>query len=1246
MQNYKRLCALLIMLCLVVGMMPLGAIAAEDTETKIVKQQVLLGEDLTMRFYANISQQDRENGVMHIRVANRNVRYTLKDMTPNADGHYVFSVDLAAPEMTENITLTLEKEAVNGQLKIGGVWYVSKEDYTKIQIGDKVVDLKTGGECTPVVTEYLQATMPAYENSGVGATSSLVTIGEDKAWGGIVSQATMTAAEGISLIGSQKSVVIDSPINEGFFSESGPTYPLFAVNCGWRELNVATQDLLFYIELPEASSSIRLNSLCCNSWSVYPTGQGMQYQYLAADALQWQSGTVSNDNNRTLVLTPGFKGYVRLKVDTSINADTFPGSKILKVQEFSFQAEKFGGDYGSIKLGGVWFVSKEDFTHIQVDGGAVSKMTTAEDPNGRDYLLGMSPASEGAEVGQTSTLITIQEDKPWGGIASQATMQSTYGMTPLGEYRSTVIDSPICEGYFNPSSQTYPIMAVNCGWKELDIVNQDLMFYVELPAASSGLRINSFTCNSWSFWVAPAGMQYQYLPVQGAEWIDGTISADNNKNLVLPQGFKGYVRLKVNTAGNAAAFPAETLKIQDFSFQCDRFGGTPVLRTEYSVRNYAQYILNNNYTVETKNLVKQMLNYGAKAQQYFGYRLHKQANAGYEIETAATIADTAPEVIVQGRVDGISVYGCTVALQSKLAVRYYFYGSKDLSEYTFRVGGKEVVPVVKDGMFYVEDSGITPDRMDTLTTVTVSKDGQELSVQYSPMYYISRMYNKSTTSQTMKELLLAANGYFEAAKVFTGVAENESVNGKIALAPLYGNQDALLEYNPDRGWRLEAYVNAAGSVDNAARELVNALEYYKDYNPQLCQVYFYLNGFNDTLTIPQTGFDCIQKVFDTARARGIKLIVRFAYESDMEGTGEATDETMLAHIPQLKPILEKNVDVIHTVEAGFLGAWGEWHSYKLEHDELAILKAILDMVPDSLYVQVRYPRVKNLLIDAEPNHPDLQRIGYHDDSFFGWQYAKWNDGLNPGEVHWEQMRVESPYAPQGGEMFWGCQYNNWDPTTGEMAIRKYSAFHQTSFSLYHSFIEDGLVHWVKEIHKEDPDAGYYSIRDWQEQAVTTDWLDSQKIPYDPCWFQDENGQSLDRTAFEFVQDHLGYRLRALNLSMDGTLGCGEKLQVAVELKNTGFSAAFNMESGLAILDIKGNVVSTVAAGDPETWLPADLSTNAPLTHTVAADFVLPQATGTYQIAFYVRNSAGTGARLANDLPFVNGYTILQTIELR
>ena len=146
-----------------------------------------------------------------------------------------------------------------------------------------------------------------------------------------------------------------------------------------------------------------------------------------------------------------------------------------------------------------------------------------------------------------------KNDKFWG-IESQATATAAEGINIIDGQKAVIIDSPIEEGFGNSKTSTQ--YTVSCGWTNLDLKTQDLMFYIEMPATGSGkssLRIWDLTCDNWSFWVNTRGMQYQYLAIDGSEWVNGAAPLDeDNKQLDLPDGFKGYVRLKIDTAKNVA----------------------------------------------------------------------------------------------------------------------------------------------------------------------------------------------------------------------------------------------------------------------------------------------------------------------------------------------------------------------------------------------------------------------------------------------------------------------------------------------------------------------------------------------------------------------------------------------------------------------------------------------------------------------------------------------------------------------
>lgn len=221
-------------------------------------------------------------------------------------------------------------------------------------------------------------------------------------------------------------------------------------------------------------------------------------------------------------------------------------------------------------------------------------------------------------------------------------------------------------------------------------------------------------------------------------------------------------------------------------------GQTQLLQEVYSVQNYAHYLLENNYNNETKNLVKEMLNYGAKAQQYFGHKTDDLANAGYVLdETGRMIEETSPSIDLTGSVNNVSLYGCTMIFENKIAVRAYFTAPNGMDGCTVTVDGKPAEVRQKGSYYYIEIDGINPDKMDTLLNVRVARNAEELSFKYSPMYYITRMY-KNAKNEGLKALVLAAKYYFDAAKVFTGIKQTHT--GDLTLGYRYGT-NSLIQVN-------------------------------------------------------------------------------------------------------------------------------------------------------------------------------------------------------------------------------------------------------------------------------------------------------------------------------------------------------------------------------------------------------------------------------------------------------------------
>lgn len=171
-------------------------------------------------------------------------------------------------------------------------------------------------------------------------------------------------------------------------------------------------------------------------------------------------------------------------------------------------------------------------------------------------------------------------------------------------------------------------------------------------------------------------------------------------------------------------------------------------QTSTSARAYAQKLFASRQwdKLAAADMMVATLNYSAAAQKYFGYNTENLANAGYEKAATVVIPEADSSNMVSGSAEGISVYGATLVVKSRIAVRFYFSVSGNIEDYTFSTGE---APVYKNGLYYVEVPDINPQDYAQDITLTVN---DTLSVTYSPMDYISRVYHKTEDAQ-LQELL-------------------------------------------------------------------------------------------------------------------------------------------------------------------------------------------------------------------------------------------------------------------------------------------------------------------------------------------------------------------------------------------------------------------------------------------------------------------------------------------------------------
>ena len=166
-------------------------------------------------------------------------------------------------------------------------------------------------------------------------------------------------------------------------------------------------------------------------------------------------------------------------------------------------------------------------------------------------------------------------------------------------------------------------------------------------------------------------------------------------------------------------------------------------QTSTSVRTYAEKLFTSKQwdKLAAADMMVATLNYGAAAQNYFGYNTEYLANNGYEKAAATEIPEADAGKTVSGSVRGITFYGASLVFETRIAVRFYFAVSGNIEDYDFSIGE---APVAKDNLYYVEVPDINPQDYANTITLTVN---DTMTVTYSPMQYISRMYGKTENAQ-------------------------------------------------------------------------------------------------------------------------------------------------------------------------------------------------------------------------------------------------------------------------------------------------------------------------------------------------------------------------------------------------------------------------------------------------------------------------------------------------------------------
>lgn len=405
--------------------------------------------------------------------------------------------------------------------------------------------------------------------------------------------------------------------------------------------------------------------------------------------------------------------------------------------------------------------------------------------------------------------------------------------------------------------------------------------------------------------------------------------------------------------------------------------------------------------------------------------------------------------------------------------------------------------------------------------------------------------------------------------------------------------------NPERGF----YIPSGTRASNFVPLDINHLSTYKTqlqqtssakYKVNVSLLYraYELDIFKDK-PLSNDFLTSLQKDFDVVRTAGLKIILRFAYtNSPIPGDckdeygicppyGDAPVHIVLQHIKQLKPLLQKNGDIIAVLQQGFVGIWGE--NYFTDYfgcptnigeglindsgwiNRNQFLKALLDAMPKNRMVQVRTPQIKqryiggiNITPKAAPvlsskdaySGKDIARIAFHNDCFlasaddYGTFFDYGNSHSKRDTANFIMRRYfekESRYLAIGGET---CD---------------------DAFSPQNDCAPAGYA------EKEMADMHYSYLNAAYNNNVNNDW--------------DSAG------CMHSIKTKLGYRFVLVSSSLPKSAETGGRFNLQLQLKNIGYATPFNPRPAQLILrnTANGNITRLKINTDVRRWFAGEIS---------------------------------------------------------
>lgn len=224
----------------------------------------------------------------------------------------------------------------------------------------------------------------------------------------------------------------------------------------------------------------------------------------------------------------------------------------------------------------------------------------------------------------------------------------------------------------------------------------------------------------------------------------------------------------------------------------------------------------------------------------------------------------------------------------------------------------------------------------------------------------------------------------------------------------------------------------------------------KDGDTKLVLIEINLNYYSDS-EISDIGLMQLETVLSKWSETGKQLILRFVY--DWDGKNEETEpqniNTVITHMNQVAPVVNKYADYVYILQGIFIGNYGEMNNSKHMSDSNVqkLCNKLASVIDPSIFLAVRTPyhwKKATKYNDVPSSFPAfgealISRLGLYNDGMLGSDtdlgtYSSNDKSLNTREKALDFQKRLCNFVPSGGEVVIDNEYNDLENAIHDLNI--------------------------------------------------------------------------------------------------------------------------------------------------------------------------------------------------------------------